>query len=175
MEGDACDSTAKIRPVDPRQVPAKWRKRPGVKLEADTVGARVVRSASFTVAQQPKEIEEVASGARPIEKLFSGEQEEFLVELAPVQVDFAKLVPLGPIAALRWKCRNRGLPYELCIEEWRLPDRRDLLEISIKATRDESAAAQAALQGFLAEIGLAAETGQQTKTRIALEYFAQRH
>jgi hypothetical protein len=174
MEDDACDSTVKIRPVEPDQVDAKWRRKSGFKLEADAVGKKVIRSASFTCPQQPKEIEEVASGARPIEKLFSGDQEDFLEEMAPVAVDFAKLVVLGPVAARRWKFEHAGIPYELCAEEWLLPNEQDLIEISIKAKREEAAAARAALDGFLDELGLAAETGQQTKTRIALAYFAKR-
>lgn len=173
-EGDACDSTVKIRPVEPEHVDAKWRKKDGFKLEADAVGKKVVRSASFTCPQQPKEIEEVASGARPIGKLFTGDQEEFLNEMAPMTVDFSKLVALGPVAARRWKFEHPGLPYELCAEEWLLPSKQDLIEISIKTKVEEAAAAQAALHGFLEEIGLAAQTGQQTKTRIALEYFAKR-
>jgi hypothetical protein len=174
MKGDECDSTVKIRPVEPDQVDAKWRKKGGFKLEADAVGKKVIRSASFSTPQQPKEIEAVASGARPIEKLFTGDQEEFLNEMSPVTIDFSKLVALGPVAARRWKFKNAGLPYELCAEEWLLPDGRDLIEISLKTKVAEAAAAQAALEGFLDELGFAAETGQQTKTRIALEYFAKR-
>lgn len=169
---DACESTVKIRPVDPARVTDKWRKKSGFKVEADVVGSKMIRSASYTVAQKRKEIDEVASGERPIAKLFSGEQEEFLNEMAPVRVDFAALVPLGPVEALRWKFRNEGLPYDLCVEEWRLPDRRDVIEVSIKAKRPEAAAAQAALDGFLVEVGIAQETRQQTKTLTALEYFA---
>jgi adenylate cyclase class IV len=167
-----CESTVKIRPVDPKRVAGKWRKKSGFKVEADVVGSKVIRSASYTIAQKRKEIDEVASGKRPVEKLFSGEQEEFLRAMAPVRVDFGELVPLGPVAAMRWKVRNEGLPYELCVEEWRLPDGRDAIEVSIKARRPEAAAAQAALDGFLAELGIAKETRQQTKTLTALEYFA---
>jgi hypothetical protein len=174
MEGDECDSTVKIRPVEPKHVADKWRRKDGFKVEADAVGSKVIRSASFTIAQKPKEIDEVARGDRQIAKLFSGEQEDFLRERAPVRVDFAKLIPLGPITTLRWKFRHEGLPYELCAEEWRLPDGRDVLEISIKAKQAEAAAAQAALEGFLAELGIDPEARQQTKTRTALEYFAAR-
>jgi hypothetical protein len=172
--GDECDSTVKIRPVEPKRVADKWRKKGGFKIEADAVGPKVIRSASLTIGQKPREIAEVASGDRAIVKLFSDEQEEFLREMAPVDVDFARLVPLGPVAVLRWKVRHAGLPYELCAEEWRLPDGRDVIELSIKAKPAEAAAAQAALEGFLAELGLAQEARQQTKTRTALEYFARR-
>ena len=170
--GDDCDSTVKIRPIEPERVGEKWGKRSGFKVEADAVGPKVIRSASFTTAQKPKEIGAVASGGRPIAKLFSGEQEEFLKEMAPFQIDFGKLVPLGPVEVVRWKFRNEGIPYELCAEEWRLPDGRDVIEISIKAKRAQAAAAQAALEGFLAELGIAPETRQQTKTLTALEYFS---
>jgi len=175
LEGEQCDSTVKIRPVDPKRVGDKWPKQNGFKVEADAVGVKVIRSASYTAAQKLKEIDEVASGDREIAKLFSGEQEEFLREMSPIEIDFAKLVPLGPVAVTRWKVRHEGFPYyELCAEEWRLPDGRDVVELSIKAKPAEAAAAQAALEGFLAELGLAQETRQQTKTRTALEYFAKR-
>ena len=171
-EDHECDSTVKIRPVEPKRIADRWRKQSGFKVEADAVGSKVIRSASFTVLQKPREIDAVARGHRPIMKLFSDEQEEFLREMAPVDVDFAKLVPLGPVAVLRWKFRNKGLPWELCAEQWRLPDGRDVIEVSIKAKRPEAAAAQAALDGFLAELGINREARQQTKTRTALEYFA---
>ena len=167
-----CESTVKIRPVDPKRVSDKWKKQSGFKVEADVVGSKVIRSASYTLAQKAGEIDEVASGGRPIEKLFTGEQEEFLSDMAPARVDFTKLVALGPVAATRWKFRHEGLPYDLCLEEWRLPDGRDVVEVSIKARQPEAAAAQAALDGFLAELGIDQETRAQTKTLTALEYFA---
>ena len=94
------------------------------------------------------------------------------VEAAPDRVDFTKLVPLGPVAAARWKFRHEGLPHELCLEEWRLPDGRNVVEVSNKASQPETAAAQAALDGFLAELGIDRETRAQTKTLTALEHFA---
>jgi hypothetical protein len=132
----------------------------------------VIRSASFTIAQKPKEIAKVGRGSRAIAKLFSGEQEEFLSGMAPVPIDFAKLVPLGPVDVLRWKFQHEGLPYDLYAEMWQLPDGRDVLELSIKAKQAQAAAAQAALDGFLVELGIVKETRQQTKTLTALEYFA---
>ena len=170
--GEGCDSTVKIRPVDPAKVDGSWRKKDGFKLEADAVGQKVIRSASFTTVQRDKEIEEVASGSRPIEKLFTGDQEAFLVALSPVAVDFGALVALGPVASLRWKFENEGLPYGICAEEWRLPNGHDLLELSIKSTTGQAAAARAAFEGFLHEFGFETDGGQQTKTRAALEYLA---
>jgi hypothetical protein len=170
--GDGCDSTVKIRPVEPGKVDASWRKKAGFKIEADAVGKKVIRSASFTTDQRDKEIEEVASGSRPIEKLFTGDQEAFLAELSPVTVEFGSLVALGPVASLRWKFEDEGLPYEVCAEEWRLPNGHDLLELSIKSTTQQAAASRAAFEGFLRELGFEVDGGQETKTRAALTYLA---
>jgi hypothetical protein len=168
-----CDSTVKIRPVDPEKIADEWAKKSGFKLEADAVGDTIVRAASFTTEQKDKEIEEVARGARQIEKLFTGDQEEFLTTLSPVAVDFRKLVALGPIFSLRWKFKDKGLPYEICAEEWRLADGHDLIELSIKATSEAAAAARSAFDGFLGELGFVVDGGKRTKTRTALDYLSQ--
>jgi hypothetical protein len=172
VEGGKDDSTVKIRPVDPDKITKKWRGLDGFKIEADGVGGRLIRSASLTVAQRRHEIEEVHQGKRSIAKLFSSEQEAFLSELSQLAFDFAALAALGPVSAVRWKLRHPGLPYEITAENWALPDKRDLLEVSIKVPGAQAAAATAAFSGFLNELGLKSEGGQQTKTRIVLEFFS---
>lgn len=172
VAGGQDDSTVKIRPVDPASIAAKWRGLPGFKIEADGVGQRMIRSGSLSVAQGREEIEQVARGERAMEKLFSADQEAFLAQMSPIRVDFRALAVLGPIDARRWKRKDAGLPYEITAEQWRLPDGRDLLELSIKAASAQAAAAAAAFTGFLTELGLKPSGGQQTKTRTALEYFA---
>jgi hypothetical protein len=171
VAGEKDDSTVKVRPVDPGKIPAKYRGLAGFKIEADGVGERMIRSASLTVAQRRREIDEAHRGKRPIAKLFSSEQEDFISELSPVAVDFGALVVLGPVEATRWKVRHPGLPFEITAENWLLPDRRDLLEVSIKVPNAQAAAATAAFSGFLVELGLKPEGGQQTKTRAVLDFF----
>ena len=51
MEGDECDSTVKIRPVEPARVAAKWRKERGFKVEADAVGPKVTQRMSAALAR----------------------------------------------------------------------------------------------------------------------------
>ena len=53
---------------------------------------------------------------------------------------------LGPVTVTRWKFRHEGLPYELCAEEWRLPDGRDVIEVSLKATEASREAVQEILR-----------------------------
>lgn len=175
VKGDDDDSTVKFRPVKPAKLPGEWRQLEGFKLEADCVGTRVVCSASLTSLQKRDEIDEVAKGKRPIEKLFSQDQERFLGEFSKRLVDFAKLRVLGPIRVLRWKLRQEGFPHQLTLEEWRLPDGDDLVEVSIKVPPKEAARAQKDFDKHLRELGLDPEGAQQTKTRTALRYFANVH
>ena len=172
VKGDADDSTVKFRPVQAKGVSSHWSRQKGFKLEADCVGERVVCSASLTVPQQRDEIDDVAKGKRAIEKLFSKEQEGFLSEFYKRPVDFAALRVMGPIRVLRWKLRHKGFPHELTLEEWRLPNGDDLVEVSIKATPKKARQAQEEFDKHLRQLGLDPQGAQETKTRTALEYFA---
>jgi hypothetical protein len=172
IQDDDDDSTVKIRPVDPTAIPDKWRTVEGFKLEEDLVGSKVVCSASLTTVQKPGEVRDVFEGSRPIAKLFSSDQEEFLAAHTPVNPDFATLRVLGPISVLRWKLEHPDLPDELTAEEWRLPNKTDLLELSIKVTPAEEQAALERFSTFLQGLELSTEGEQQAKTRKALEFFA---
>ena len=172
VKGDDDDSTVKIRPVKPAKIADEWKQFKGFKLEADCVGNRVVCSASLTALQKRDEIDEVAKGQRPIEKLFSKEQERFLRDLYKTPVDFAKLHVLGPIRVLRWKLTQKGFAHELTIEEWRLPNGDDLVEVSIKTPPRLAAQARDDFNKHLRDLGLDPEGAQETKTRTALKYFA---
>ncbi len=134
--------------------------------------ARVVCAASLTTRQKRDEIDEVAKGQRPIDKLFSKDQERFLNEFYKTPVDFEKLRVLGPIRVLRWKLKQEGFPHELTLEEWRLPDGEDLVEVSIKTPPKEALQAQKDFAEHLGKLGLDPEGAQETKTRTALNYFA---
>jgi hypothetical protein len=171
VKGDADDSTVKFRPVEAAAISTDWRRLKGFKLEADCVGDRVVCSASLTGLQQRNEIDQVAKGKRAIEKLFSSDQERFLSEFYKKPVDFGKLRVMGPIRVLRWKTKHETFPHELTVEEWRLPNGDDLVEVSIKAPPSKAPQARKEFDKHLRELGLDPGGAQETKTRTALEYF----
>ena len=175
VKGDDDDSTVKFRPVKAERIAEEWKRLKGFKLEADCVGDRVVCSASLTALQKRDEIDDVAKGKWPIEKLFSKDQERFLGEFYKGPVDFAKLRTLGPIRVLRWKMAQRGFPHELTIEDWRLPDGEDLVEVSIKTPPQHTHQAQKDFDKHLRNLGLDPKGAQETKTRTALNYFARAH
>jgi hypothetical protein len=56
-------------------------------------------------------------------------------------------------------------------ERWRLPDRSDLVELSIKVEPGEATAAFDAFTSALVSLGLDVDGDQQTKTRGALLFF----
>jgi hypothetical protein len=172
VKGDDDNSTVKFRPVEAAKISEEWKQLKGFKLEADCVGDRVVCSASLTVIQKRNEIDEVAKGERPIAKLFSKDQERFLSEFYKGRVDFGALHVLGPIRVLRWELMQKGFPHELTLEEWRLPDGDDLVEVSIKTSPKEALQARKDFESHLRKLGLDPEGAQETKTRTALNYFA---
>jgi len=172
VKGDDDDSTVKVRPVQPGAVAEQWRKYDGFKLEADCVGDRIVCSASLKVLQKRDEIDEVARGERPISKLFSKVQKLFIGDFYKGPFDFAELHALGPIRVLRWKLEQPGFSHELTIEEWRLPDGDDLVEVSIKTPPKDAIQAHKDFDKHLRGLGLDPEGAQETKTRTALKYFA---
>ena len=172
VKGDRDDSTVKFRPVEAASINEEWKKLKGFKLEADCVGDRVVCSASLTVLQKRREISEVAKGKRAIEKLFSKTQERFLSEFYQGTVDFGALFVLGPIRVLRWKLKQKGFPHQLTLEEWRLPNGEDLVEVSIKTSPRAAPQAKEDFEKYLLGLGLDPQGAQETKTYTALKYFA---
>lgn len=172
VKGDDDNSTVKFRSTDKAEISPEWQRLEGFKLEADCVGDRTVYSASLTVPQRRDEIDEVAEGKRPIHKLFSKDQERFLRAFYKGPVGFEQLCVMGPIRCLRWKLEHKTFDHELTVEEWRLPDGDDLVEVSIKAPPDEAHAARLAFDDHLRALHLDPQGAQETKTRTALEYFA---
>lgn len=172
VKGDDDDSTVKFRSNDAMSLAGDWQHLNGFKLEADWVGDHEICSASLTVTQRRDEIEEVAKGKRPIAKLFSGDQERFLSACHKAPVDFGKLRVMGPIVVLRWKPRHETFPHERTLEEWRLPNGEDLVEVSIKVSPKEAKRAQEEFDAHLIELKLDPEGVPDTKTRKALEYFS---
>jgi hypothetical protein len=110
---------------------------------------------------------------RSVSKLLSRAQMKFLEEFCTHKIDFEKLRPLGPIRVLCWRSKHKGFPYALTSEEWRLPNGYDLFEVSIKVLADKAAKANKAFEAHLRGLGLDPEGAQETKTRTALEYFAE--
>jgi len=172
--GDEHDSTIKFRPVVPAEIPGKWCKHRGFKIEADASEKGVVKSASFTMPVEKGLIKKVASGDKSIAKLFSKEQERFLTDMADRKIDYDSLSVLGPLKAHRWQFMDPGCPWEITAELWKRDDGDRLMELSIKASIIQAAAAIGGFRAFIAEVGAQHDADEQSKTRWALDYYASR-
>jgi hypothetical protein len=170
---DADDSTVKLRPVDPTNLSVAWKQTKDFVIELDQVGDNTICSAKLSSEQKREEIDEVAAGEREIRKLFSAVQEQLIEEHAPTSVTWEDLRVLGPVEVLKWKIDPKGFGEEVTAEQWTLPDRSDLIELSIKVKPEEAGDASGEFLSFLNENGFTTEGDQQTKTRGALTYFTE--
>lgn len=170
--GDEHDSTVKFRPADPAQIGARWRKYRDFKIEVDASEKAMVKSASFSMPVDKGVIKRVAAGERAIQATFTAEQEEFLSTVAGRRIDFDTLAVLGPLMAQRWRFEDPACPWPMTAELWRREDGEQMLEVSIKAPIVQAAVAIGGFMAYLAEAGAERDTGEQTKTRWALDYYA---
>ena len=171
--GDEHDSTVKFRPIlDPAKIDAKWRKYRDFKIEVDASEASMTKSASFSMPVAKGLIRRVAGGKKPIEAVFTPEQEEFLHSVARRTIDFASLAVLGPLHAQRWRFEDPACPWPITAELWRREDGAQLMEVSIKAPIVQAAVAIGGFMAYLAEVGAERDDSEKMKTRWALEYYA---
>ena len=103
---------------------------------------------------------------------FLSDQERLITEFGTEIGWWQVLTPMGPIAVQKWKIDSRKLGHEVVVERWKLPDKSDLVELSIKVEPCEASVAADAFITFLeAALGVEVEGDQQTKTRGALTFF----
>ena len=80
--------------------------------------------------------------------------------------------PPRPINVLKLKLTPVSFPRRVVAELWLYPDGTRLLELSIKCPPTEAFDAAAESRRFLTAHGIDLLAEQQTKTRMALDYFA---
>jgi hypothetical protein len=117
-------------------------------------------------------VKAVATGDRPIRKLFSKEQQEFFSAHAPEGVQLDDLSILGPINLMKLKFSPSGYGRKLVAELWLYPDGSRILELSTKCPPTEAFEVAAETRAFLASQGVDLTGEQQTKTKTALDFFA---
>ena len=113
-------------------------------------------------------------GKRAEAKLFSKAQQAFYAEHAPEGIELDDLSVLGPIFVLKLKYLPKEFDRRLVAEMWLYPDGSRILELSTKCAPDEAFQVAAETRAFLAGKGVDLGGEQETKTRKALEFFAER-
>jgi hypothetical protein len=166
------DSVVKLRPVVPDDLPSGLRKSKNLVVEVDAMPGGYVCSASLKGTPGAGGVKAVATGERPVRKLFSKEQQAFYTAHAPEGIGLDDLTILGPITLMKLKFSPRGYNRRLVAELWLYPDGSRILELSTKCTPAETFDVAAETRAFLSSQGVDLSGEQQTKTKTALEFYA---
>ena len=167
------DAIVKIRPLVPDQVPASIRKSPAFGVEVDAMPGGFVCSGTMKAEVDDASVKEVLAGRQPLRKLLSKEQRALFSSNAPDGLQLDELAVLGPINVLKLKFTPEGFGRRMVAELWFYPDGSRIMELSTKCLPAEAFDVAAEARVFLAEHGIDILAEQHTKTKTALEFFAQ--
>jgi hypothetical protein len=171
-QGAPDDTVIKLRPVVPGDLPDELRARKDFVVEVDAMPGKYVCSASFKGQAKAGTVKDTVSGEQPLRRLFSKSQREFFTDHAPKGIGLDDLSVLGPVIALKLKLLPEGLDRKLAVELWLYPDGSRIAELSTKCAPADWLETTTQSRDFLAEMGVSLSGEQETKTRVALEYFA---
>jgi len=166
------DSTVKLRPVIPHDLPEDLRADAAFNVEVDAMPGGFVCSGTLKGTPRAGSILGHVHEGAPVRKIFSKAQRAFFTEHAPEGVALDDLRVLGPIFVLKLKWEPEGFDRRLVAEVWLYPDGSRILELSTRCTTTEAFEVAAETRAFLTARGVELGGEQQTKTRTALEFFA---
>jgi hypothetical protein len=172
-QGKPDDSVVKLRPVVPAELPEAVRRHKSFGVEVDALPGGFVCSGSFKAKLGDGYVKPAIAGERPISSLFDEAQRDFYAEHAPAGVEFDDLTILGPVFVLKLKFVPEGGARRIVAELWLYPDGSRILELSTKCDPGEAFQVAAETRAELYARGVDLSGEQQTKTRTALEFFAE--
>jgi hypothetical protein len=172
-QGRSDDSVVKLRPVVPGELPDEFRGAETFGVEVDAMPGGYVCSGSYKGELKAGRVKEAMAGERPVSKLFSKEQRAFYDAHAPDGIGLDDLMVLGPVNLLKLKYAPDSYDRKLVAELWMYPDGSRILELSTKCRPEEAFQVAAETRAYLGGRGVNLSGEQQTKTRTALEYFAE--
>ncbi len=173
VQGRGDDTVVKLRPVVPDELADEFRRAPGAVVEVDAMPGGWVCSASFKGSVGTTDVTRVASGERPIRKLFSKGQRAFYEAHVTEGIALDDLAILGPIFVLKLNFRPEGYDRKMVAEAWLYPDGSRILELSTKCPPSDMLNVAVGSRLFLSERGIDLSGEQHAKTRTALDFFAQ--
>ena len=174
IQGKGGDSIVKLRPCVPSELAPEVRKSAGLPrrgrrhagrlrlLRDDEGGARAGRRQGG----RPQ-------GEKSIRSLFSKEQRAFFAAHVAEGLALDDLTVLGPIFVLKVRFDPEELDRRMVAEMWLYPDGSRILELSTRCETSEAFQVAAEVRAFLATRDVDISGEQETKTRKALDYFAE--
>jgi hypothetical protein len=143
-------------------------------VEVDAMPGGYVCSASLKRRLGKVDARDAVTGEIPLRKLFSKRQRSFFAEHAPDGLALDRLTVLGPIFVLKLNFVPEDFDQKLVAEMWLYPNGSRILELSTKCAPEEMFQVAAESRAFLSSRGVDLSGKQQTKTRTALKFFAER-
>ena len=167
------DSVVKLRPVVPSELPRAVRRSPSFGVELDASPQGYVCSGSMKGTPAVGDVRKAATGGLAYRKLFSKEQQALFAANAPEGIALNDLTILGPLLVLKLKYSPADFGRKMVAEMWLYPDGSRILELSTKCEPGEAFQVAAETRSYLTSRGVDLASEQQTKTRSALEFFAE--
>jgi hypothetical protein len=178
IQGGKGDTVVKLRPVDPADISPDLKNDPSFNIEVDALPGGYVCSASFKGRSSGQDIRAAVSGKKRLSKIFSKGQRAYYAAHAPAGLDMDALVPLGPTFILKGRfdvpvgLDGASMMRSMVAEVWLYPDGTRLLELSTKCLPKEALGVAAETRAYLAGKGVPTNATQETKTRMALEFYS---
>jgi hypothetical protein len=172
IQDAGADTTVKLRPVVPDELPKSLRKDPAFTIEVDAMPSGFVCSGSLKGVSTNDAVRAAADGRLKMRKLFARGQRDLFDQHAPDGLALDDLAILGPINVLKLKMIPKAFGRKVAVELWNYPDGSRILELSTKCTPSEGFQVAAEVRARLAANDLDLSGDQQTKTQAALRYFS---
>lgn len=170
--GKKDDSTVKLRgdeatKVPTTQFPLGEAGDEESKLEQDKViGGEEKPSFSITAKRGKQAVEELLSGKRTVDDLFSDKQKQFISYCAP-GVSLKSLVLVGPVHVTKWDFDGQASG-KLTAELW-ISKAGQTLEISRKVVSADAPSAEKAIEDFMHDQKIDREIDPKPKTQVVIE------
>ena len=166
------DTVVKLRPFRPELLTSSLRRSRSFGVEIDAMPNGFVCSGSMKAEVDDARLKKELADHR-LQGLFTKPQRAYYAAHAPKDLHLDDLEILGPINALKLKFSPSDFPGRRFVAElWDYPDGSRILELSTKCAPAEAFQIATQTKAYLASKGVDLFAEQQTKTRTALEFFA---
>lgn len=169
------DSVVKLRPVEPRTLPAALRERKDFTVEVDGMPGHYVCSGALKIRLAVRDVQRALDRRQPLRTLFSAPQRRLLAARTRRAVDIDSLMLIGPVQAHRHTVTPDTAGRSFLAERWDFPDGSRILELSTRCAPDAAVSAAAQTAAVLRRHGIDLTWPQQTKTHTTMAFFADRH
>lgn len=139
------------------------------KPELDRTSRGLLPSVSLSEDVSERRIEDVLAGRHGPRTLAGPKMERVFEDLLGRRPPWERLRTLGPVDTTAWKLKPAGVSDDVVVELWKLPNGRQIVEISAKNKTTEGPKLHRELQTLLRRLGVDPSNAQETKTQAVYD------